>query len=643
MDPAGETVSDVFELTLAQLGRANLGLTIDVTPESAVPNDQLRWTFTTNNPVGPVAGANIELTGRFIGEGLSAGVEGGANCAITTQGGSVNFSCTVGSLPVGETASVSLTTTASQSTEVVAFATSAGSQAIPIDPNLADNSAVRAVGVAESFSVGAVQNLGDSTILSVDAGDVNGDGVNDIVVGTGPGRPVQIFLGDALRETCQCQRDFQAAPISIPDNGTNEGVKLGDFDNNGTLDLVVANGGGQADTVWLNDGSGNFTQVIDPVLQPSNGRDVAVGDFNNDGNLDFAVAANTPNPVYFGNGDGTFSGPTLLGDETSLGVAAGRFDNDGRIDLVFANDGAASQVWTNSGGTQFALSDELPIGDAATVAAGDFNGDGLDDLVFGRIPTDVNDIPSNPVLINAGNATFGAPRETLGFSPTSDVLVGDVNRDGALDLVFINASGVHQIWTAAGNAFQLHGEQIIDIGARAGVLNALGDTDNGVPGGVDLAIGGDTEAGVGVYLNDSVGNLGRGDIEPPVITLTGEATVSVPSGAPYSDAGATAVDNIDGELQPTATSNVNTAVVGSYTVTYNVTDFAGNAATPVTRTVSVTPATGRGGGGGGALGYWAIAMLIGVHLLLLARSGARRRRQRIRTSGRVLDQRGRLR
>ena len=220
-------------------------------------------------------------------------------------------------LPVGQTNSVVLTTTASEATEVVAFATAAGAQREPIDPNLANNSAVRAVGVADAFSVGAVQQLGNSTALSIDAGDVNGDSVLDLVVGTISGQPVQIFLGAPLRESCMCQRDFQATPISIPDTGANAGVALGDFNNNGTLDLVVANGGGQPDTVWLNDGAGNFAQSA--TLDPSNGRDVAVGDFNNDGNLDFAVAANTPNPVYFGNGNGGFGAPVLLGDEISLG------------------------------------------------------------------------------------------------------------------------------------------------------------------------------------------------------------------------------------------------------------------------------------------------------------------------------------
>ena len=134
---------------------------------------------------------------------------------------------------------------------------------------------------------------------------------------------------------------------------------------------------------------------------------------------------------------------------------------------------------------------------------------------------------------------------------------------------------------------------------------------------------------MGVYLNDSAGNLGFGDAVPPVITLLGAAAVEVPAGTTYTDAGATAEDNIDGALEPTSTSNLNTSVVGSYTVTYNVTDRAGNAAAPVSRTVNVTAASGRGGGGGGALGFWVLALLAGVCVMALMRSRARPRQCRI--------------
>jgi hypothetical protein len=627
--PIPASVSDAFDLTINALGRANIGLSVEVTPDTGLASDQLRWTFTTANPVGPIPGENVELTGSFIGAGINVSFDGGANCTITVQSvaSRADFVCALGTVAVGNTLPIVFTTSTTQATEIIAFATAQGALPVPIDPNLEDNSVVRAVGVAESFSAGAVQNLGSASIRSVTAGDVNNDGALDIVVGTGAGQPVQVFFGDALRETCQCQRDFLIAPISVPDTGSNEGVALADFDGNGALDIVIANGGGQADTVYGNDGAGNF--ILIATLDPSNGQDVAVGDFNGDGNMDIAVAATSPNPVYFGNGNGGFTLHTTLGNADSYGVAVGRMDANGRDDLVFANVGSDSRVWTKNAGAGFTSRDLLPIGDSVSVAAADLNSDGQSDLLFGRVPTGVGDIPSNPVLLNEGTGTFGNASALLGVSPTNDVMIGDVNEDGSPDLIFVNESGVHQIWVANGGGYSLHPEQIIDIGAVSGVLTTLGDSDNGDPGGVDLALGGAAFAGVGVYLNDSAGNLGRGDAVPPVITLQGDASVSVQSQSVYIDAGATAVDNIDGDIEVVVTSTVNTSVVGNFTVTYNATDFAGNAAAPVLRNVTVTPASGGGGGGGGTISIGLLVTLFGfvlLHLYQRHRGSVRRSR-----------------
>jgi hypothetical protein len=291
-------------------------------------------------------------------------------------------------------------------------------------------------------------------------------------------------------------------------------------------------------------------------------------------------------------------------------------------------------VWINDGGTGFTAGTALQIGDAVAVAAADLNSDNLDDLVFGRISGGTGDIPANPVLLNQGGATFSASPQLLGISPTVDVLIGDVSDDGLPDLVFVNESGVHQIWTASAGSYTLHTEQIIDIDARAGVLADLGFADTDDPGGVDLALGGALGGGTAVYLNDSAGNLGLGDAVAPVITLNGESAVNVPSGSAYNDAGATAADNIDGDISTRVVVNnpVNTAVVGAYTVTYNVQDFAGNPATQVTRTVNVTAATGRGGGGGGSLGYAALALLMAMQLLFLLQ---KRRAAQIRQTKRT--------
>jgi hypothetical protein len=628
-DPSGGFDSVPFELTVSALDRANLALSIDVTPENGLPNDQLVWTFETASN-GPAGGENIELTGSFVGAALTVAATGGATCTINVQTGQVDFLCPVGELPAGGTQTVEFTTTASQATEVVAFGTTAGAQRVPIDPNTSDNSAIRAVGVAESFSDGAVQILGSSTIQSVASGDVNGDGRPDLVVGTSSGQSVQIYLGDEPRESCQCIRDFAIAPLTpIPDQSSHEGIALADFDNSGTLDLVLANGGGQADAVYSNDGTGNFTLMA--TLELSNGQDVAVGDFNGDGNMDIAIAANSPNPVYLGDGNGGFLAQPPLGDAESSAVAVGRFDGDALDDLVFANVGTDSRVWLSDGAGTFSPGELLQFGDAASVAASDLNADGLHDIVLGRVPSGPGDIPANPVLLNQGGGSFGEPFTELGISPTNEVLIGDVSDDGVPDIVFINASGLHQTWVADGAAYTLHSEQIIDLGAATGVLADLGFADTDDPGGVDLAIGGELLAGLGVYLNDSSGNLGLGDAVPPVISLNGNASVNVPAGTAYTDAGASATDNIDGDVSRNIVVNnpVNSAVVGAYTVTYNVQDFAGNDAVQVTRTVSVTAATGRGGGGGGTVSYWALALLVAAQLLVLSRTRRELQRRKI--------------
>lgn len=171
----------------------------------------------------------------------------------------------------------------------------------------------------------------------------------------------------------------------------------------------------------------------------------------------------------------------------------------------------------------------------------------------------------------------------------------------------------------------LHSEQIIDAGAVSGVLADLGFTDTGNSGGLDFAMGGALGGGLGVYLNDGDGNLGRGDTEAPVITLSGLASVSIESGQSYVDSGATAVDNIDGDISTSiaVANTVNTRSVGTYTVTYSVSDFAGNAAASVTRTVSVTPSAGSGGGGG-SVSYWTVLALMGWFFISVFGSTKRR-------------------
>lgn len=79
------------------------------------------------------------------------------------------------------------------------------------------------------------------------------------------------------------------------------------------------------------------------------------------------------------------------------------------------------------------------------------------------------------------------------------------------------------------------------------------------------------------------------DQTPPIITLIGDRNVTTPFGVPYADPGAMAYDAVDGDLtdQIIVTTNVDVNNLGSYTVSYNVTDAAGNQAVEVVRDVEV--------------------------------------------------------
>ena len=83
------------------------------------------------------------------------------------------------------------------------------------------------------------------------------------------------------------------------------------------------------------------------------------------------------------------------------------------------------------------------------------------------------------------------------------------------------------------------------------------------------------------------------DTTRPVIRLNGASNEMISQGMAYRDPGATANDNVDGDISNriVVSGSVNTSIPGTYTLRYNVSDSAGNAATTVNRTITVTPSS----------------------------------------------------
>lgn len=99
----------------------------------------------------------------------------------------------------------------------------------------------------------------------------------------------------------------------------------------------------------------------------------------------------------------------------------------------------------------------------------------------------------------------------------------------------------------------------------------------------------DCSTGAEAGAADGGGSPPIADTTPPVITLLGDSVININVGVPYVDAGAAASDDVDGDISASiaAVNSVDTNVAGTYTVTYNVSDAAGNVATEVIRTVIV--------------------------------------------------------
>ncbi|MGE5455485.1 MAG: immunoglobulin-like domain-containing protein [Ignavibacteriales bacterium] len=174
---------------------------------------------------------------------------------------------------------------------------------------------------------------------------------------------------------------------------------------------------------------------------------------------------------------------------------------------------------------------------------------------------------ANPTVVFGmnGNATYAKSRSTT-------VTVNDTGSG-------VIASSLEYQWTTSTTTPTE--ASFITTFTSGGTLT----TPVGVTGGYYLWILSKDNADNTIITRSNVFNL---DNVIPVITVN-PTTVSISLGSTYTDTGVTASDNIDGNITSSivTTGSVNTAVAGTYTLTYNVSDSSGNAAATKTRTVTV--------------------------------------------------------
>jgi hypothetical protein len=309
---------------------------------------------------------------------------------------------------------------------------------------------------------------------SQDAGDVDGDGDIDIVVGGGV-FPTALYRNEGGTFTAR------AAWTPTGWAGIVAAVALGDLDDDGDLDLVAA---GDQIRLYRND-SGMFTASAVWMTTESGGLgDVALGDVDGDGDLDIAAAQPGVGYLLFHNDRGAFpAAATWRATAVNSGsgsVAWGDADGDGDLDLAAGN--LQSELYRNEEGvlttTPVWRSAESDSGHA--VVWGDMDGDGDLDLATGT-----------HIYRNDGGELLAT---SVWQSPLADIpgaggilALGDVDDDGDLDLATVSFAGAVLYRNDGGTLTNLPVWEAPDIYSIAALLFIDADGD----GDQDLATAGE--------------------------------------------------------------------------------------------------------------------------------------------------------
>jgi hypothetical protein len=267
--------------------------------------------------------------------------------------------------------------------------------------------------------------------VRVATGDVNGDGVDDIITAAGPngGPHVRVFDGTTATELASF---FAFAPSFT--GGVN--VAAGDVNGDGLADVIVGSGAGMTATVKAVDatklgllqGDGQITDAalllkLTPYTTFIGGATVAAGDVNGDGKADVITGAGPgggPHVEAFSGANGQILQSTFAFAMNFTGgtfVASADENADGLADIIVGAGGGQPQVKVFDGSNvntllQTFLAYGANFAGGVRVSAFDVNNDGRAEIVTGAGPS------GGPHVRFIDEVSLLAPREFFAYDPT---------------------------------------------------------------------------------------------------------------------------------------------------------------------------------------------------------------------------------
>jgi hypothetical protein len=425
----------------------------------------------------------------------------------------------------------------------------------------------------------------------IDTADLNGDGKLDLIVCDSGTNSVAVLLGNG-------DGTFQPA-VEYPVGDYPTAVWHADFNADGKLDLAVVNLLGDSVSILLGNGDGTFGGATDFAAGTSPDA-VAAADFNGDGNLDLAVANNIGETasVLLGNGDGTFQAATAYAvGQFPGGIAIGDFNRDGKLDLAVTNFNNTVSILLGNGDGTFQPHVDYKAGPVpGGPLAADFVGNGTLDLAVADFEG-----ASVAVLSGNGDGTFQPPVTYSAGRNPGGTTAADLNADGILDLA-VGATGangglVNVLLGSADAGFQ----KPLGSSVGTGPVNVVAGDFNG-DGKLDLATANvDPEDPVTVLLQSTVPTV---SLSPTSLTFatqvvgttsaTQQVTLTNTGGAPLQISGISLTGTNPGDFLERSTCGTSIGPLGTCTISVQFKPLARGtrtAAVSITDNASGSPQT----------------------------------------------------
>lgn len=287
--------------------------------------------------------------------------------------------------------------------------------------------------ITTSSFIDSNQQLTTKGVFGVALGDLDNDGDLDALTVGWAGK-TQVWVNDG-------NGYFTDTGSQIGKNDYLHEVDLADLDGDGDLDAFV--GSFYGDRVWFNDGQANFTDS-GQSLGTYQTEGVSLGDIDGDGDMD-ALTGNIyklNNDLWLNNGSGVFTFHQAIGNQQTHGAILTDMDHDGDLDAVMAHVGRnnnASKIWynnnNNNNGSGVFIDGDVDLGSTihGDVEVGDFNADGRKDVLL--ITYSPNPAPSEVFLNDSNDLRSFTPTTIPNLHRCFGVTTGDFNKDGKLDFV----------------------------------------------------------------------------------------------------------------------------------------------------------------------------------------------------------------